>query len=374
MRSDLYHADEVFFTGTAAEITPIRSIDEHEVGAGPITKRIQKEFFAITSGRSELSARVPRLPRRDARQGVNVQAARQVPLSRPDVGPREEEYVLAALRSGISRSRPVRAPLRGRVRGLLRHATMPSRSPSGTAGLHLLVRAAGIGPGDEVITAPISFVASANVDALRARDAGLRRRRSRHVRARSGGGRGGRHAAHPRASCRCTCSAIPATWRPSARSPKHSLTIIEDACESVGSARSGRRVGAHGNPAVFAFYPNKQMTTRRGGHDHDRRCRARRAAPLARQPGPVRLGRLARARQARLQLPHGRAVGGRRLRPDRAPRRDPRRARGGGRALQRRCWRGDRAGRPSDADRSRRRALVVRVRRAARRVRPIATP
>jgi branched-chain amino acid aminotransferase len=55
VRSDLYHADEVFFTGTAAEITPIRSIDEHEVGTGPITKRIQKEFFAITSGRSELS-------------------------------------------------------------------------------------------------------------------------------------------------------------------------------------------------------------------------------------------------------------------------------------------------------------------------------
>jgi branched-chain amino acid aminotransferase len=55
VRTDLYHADEVFFTGTAAEITPIRSIDDHEVGAGPVTKRIQKEFFAITSGRSELS-------------------------------------------------------------------------------------------------------------------------------------------------------------------------------------------------------------------------------------------------------------------------------------------------------------------------------
>ena len=55
VRTDLYHADEVFFTGTAAEITPIRSVDDHEVGAGPITKRIQKEFFAITSGRSELS-------------------------------------------------------------------------------------------------------------------------------------------------------------------------------------------------------------------------------------------------------------------------------------------------------------------------------
>jgi branched-chain amino acid aminotransferase len=55
VRSDLYHADEVFFTGTAAEITPIHSIDDHEIGAGPITKRIQSEFFAITSGRSPLS-------------------------------------------------------------------------------------------------------------------------------------------------------------------------------------------------------------------------------------------------------------------------------------------------------------------------------
>jgi branched-chain amino acid aminotransferase len=55
VRTDLYNADEVFFTGTAAEITPIRSVDDHEVGAGPVTKRIQKEFFAITSGRSELS-------------------------------------------------------------------------------------------------------------------------------------------------------------------------------------------------------------------------------------------------------------------------------------------------------------------------------
>src|SRR3954447_17273985 len=41
VRTDLYLADELFFTGTAAEITPIRSVDDHEVGAGPITKAIQ---------------------------------------------------------------------------------------------------------------------------------------------------------------------------------------------------------------------------------------------------------------------------------------------------------------------------------------------
>ena len=53
-REMLYIADEVFFTGTAAEVTPIRSIDRVQVGSGargPVTKRIQEEFFAITSGK-----------------------------------------------------------------------------------------------------------------------------------------------------------------------------------------------------------------------------------------------------------------------------------------------------------------------------------
>jgi branched-chain amino acid aminotransferase len=52
-REVLYMADEVFFTGTAAEITPIRSVDGIAVGAGgrgPVTKRLQQEFFGITSG------------------------------------------------------------------------------------------------------------------------------------------------------------------------------------------------------------------------------------------------------------------------------------------------------------------------------------
>jgi branched-chain amino acid aminotransferase len=55
VRTDLYHADEVFFTGTAAEVTPIRSVDDHVIGPGPITHRIQQEFFAVTHGRSPLS-------------------------------------------------------------------------------------------------------------------------------------------------------------------------------------------------------------------------------------------------------------------------------------------------------------------------------
>jgi branched-chain amino acid aminotransferase len=52
-RDLLYIADEIFFTGTAAEVTPVRSVDRIQVGSGsrgPITKAVQDEFFALTSG------------------------------------------------------------------------------------------------------------------------------------------------------------------------------------------------------------------------------------------------------------------------------------------------------------------------------------
>ena len=55
-RSALYHADEIFFTGTAAEITPIRSVDRQPVGAGrrgPITAALQEDFFGVVSGRAQ---------------------------------------------------------------------------------------------------------------------------------------------------------------------------------------------------------------------------------------------------------------------------------------------------------------------------------
>jgi perosamine synthetase len=195
---------------------------------------------------------------------VKIQAARQVSLSRPDIGPREEEYVLAALRSGVLGLGPFARRFEEEFAAFCgtEHAVTVS---SGTAGLHLLVRAAGIGAGDEVITAPISFVASANVmlyeratpvfadvdpttfvlDPAAVEAAITPRTRGIlpvHV------------FGYP-----CDMEAL------GALAEKHSLAIIEDACEAVGSVRSGRRIGASGNPAVFAFYPNKQMTTGEGG-------------------------------------------------------------------------------------------------------------
>jgi perosamine synthetase len=83
-----------------------------------------------------------------------------IPLARPAIGAREEELVLEVLRSG-------RLSLGSRLgefeAGLSGCFDLPvSAVSSGTAGLHLALRAAGIAPGDEVITTPLSFVASAN--------------------------------------------------------------------------------------------------------------------------------------------------------------------------------------------------------------------
>jgi perosamine synthetase len=136
---------------------------------------------------------------------------------------------------------------------------------SGTSGLHLCLAAAGIGPGDEVITTPFSFVASANcalyqgatpvfadIDPLTLNiDPG-------QVEARI--------TARTRALVAVDVFGQPAALEDlGAIADRHGLTLIEDACEAVGAERNGRRVGSHGQAAVFAFYPNKQMTTGEGG-------------------------------------------------------------------------------------------------------------
>src|SRR6266513_2469488 len=84
-----------------------------------------------------------------------------LPLARPDLGPREEELVLEVLRSGRLSLGPV---LEAFERGLASRLGVDDvvAVSSGTAALHLGVRALGWGPGDEVLTSPLSFVASAN--------------------------------------------------------------------------------------------------------------------------------------------------------------------------------------------------------------------
>jgi perosamine synthetase len=184
-----------------------------------------------------------------------------IPLARPVIGEREEQAVLEVLRSGRLSLGPM---LERFERGFASavDARYGSAVSSGTAGLHLAVRAAGVGEGDEVITTPFSFVASANVAVFE---------RARPV-----------FADIDPVTLNLDPAAAAAAVGPrtAAVLPVHvfgypadvpafeqlGLPIIEDACEALGALYpDGRRVGSGRHPAVFAFYANKQMTTGEGG-------------------------------------------------------------------------------------------------------------
>jgi perosamine synthetase len=188
-----------------------------------------------------------------------------IPLAQPELGPREEELALAVLRSGRLSLGPMTERFERDFAAWLGSADAVAVS-SGTTALHLGVRTLGWGPGDEVLTSPFSFVASANcllyegarpvfcdVDpvtlnldpaaveaALGERSAGIL---PVHI--------FGFPAAMPELE---------------AIAERGGLGILEDACEALGAVDSeGRRVGTRGNLATFAFYANKQMTTGEGG-------------------------------------------------------------------------------------------------------------
>ena len=213
---------------------------------------------------------------------------------------------------------------------------------SGTAGLHLALRAAGVTDGDEVVTSPFSFVASANAILFE---------RARPVFADidpvtlnldpAAAAAAVTPSARPR-SCRSTSSATRPTCRPSSASGCRSSRT--PARRWAPCTPTARRSAARGHPAVFGFYANKQLTTGEGGMvDHGRR-RGEGAHRLRAQPGPGAGHGLARPRPPRLQLPAERP----RLRagpgPARPPGRHARRARAGGRRVPRGAGRGRGAG------------------------------
>lgn len=150
---------------------------------------------------------------------------------------------------------------------------------SGTAGLHLCVRAAGIGLGDLVITTPFSFVASTNallfenaipvfvdvdartgnLDVEQLRDALERVERYLPRRAPTPAGR-------LKAVLPVDVFGQPAPMDViSALARERGLKVIEDSCEALGATYKGKQAGTFGDYGVFAFYPNKQMTTGEGG-------------------------------------------------------------------------------------------------------------
>jgi perosamine synthetase len=192
-------------------------------------------------------------------------ADERIPLARPVMGAREEELVLDVLRSGRLSLGPRLAEFEA---GFARRLGVERASAvsSGTAGLHLAVRAAGVERGDEVVTTPFSFVASANcviyegatpvfcdidprtlnVDPAAAEAA---------VTDRTVGLLPVHVFGYP--------ADMPALERVA---EARGLWLVEDACEALGARHGdGAAVGARGHLAVFAFYANKQMTTGEGG-------------------------------------------------------------------------------------------------------------
>jgi perosamine synthetase len=137
---------------------------------------------------------------------------------------------------------------------------------SGTAGLHLALRAVGVEDGDEVVTSPFSFVASANAAVYeRARPVfadidpiTLNLEPAAAAAAVSG---------RTRALLPVHIFGYPAEMPAfEALARRHRLAIVEDACEALGGVHAdGVAVGARGHPAVFGFYANKQLTTGEGG-------------------------------------------------------------------------------------------------------------
>jgi perosamine synthetase len=188
----------------------------------------------------------------------------EIPLSRPDISETDIQAVVDVLRTPFLSLGPKLPEFESAFADYVgtRFATATS---SGTAALHLAVKALGIGRGDEVITTPFSFVASANCvlfedavpvfvdieDTTFNLDVSLIERQIT-----------------PR-----TKAILPVHvfGRPAnidaildiAR--RHDLRVIEDACEAIGARWRDQRVGSLGDVGVFAFYPNKQMTTGEGG-------------------------------------------------------------------------------------------------------------
>ena len=188
----------------------------------------------------------------------------RVPLARPDISQDDIDAVVSVLRTphlSLGPKLPEFEQAFASFMGLARAVAVNS----GTSALHLLVRALGLGPGDEMITSPFTFIASANCALF--------------------------EGARP-----VFVDIDETTWNMDAERIEPAVTgntklllpvhifgrpmpmdrvmeiglargipVVEDACESIGATYQGRLAGAFGLATTFAFYPNKQMTTGEGG-------------------------------------------------------------------------------------------------------------
>lgn len=188
----------------------------------------------------------------------------EIPLARPDITQAERDAVNEVMQTPHLSLGPKLAEFERLFAGYLgvKYAAAVS---SGTSGLHLCLRAMGIGSGDEVITTPFSFIASANcimfdggkpvfVDI----DAGTWNIDPARI--------AGAVTDRTRAILPVDVFGQVADMGPILDlAARHRLRVLEDSCEALGATCQGRQAGTFGEAGVFGFYPNKQMTTGEGG-------------------------------------------------------------------------------------------------------------
>ncbi|MCT4593954.1 MAG: DegT/DnrJ/EryC1/StrS family aminotransferase [Anaeromicrobium sp.] len=189
---------------------------------------------------------------------------KKIPLAKPDITQKEIDAVTDVLKSGILSIGPKVEEFEKMIADYIgvKHAIAVN---SGTSGLHLIIKSLGIGTGDEVITTPFSFIASANcilfegatpvfvdidektlnIDIDKIEEKITEKTKAILVVDVFG---------HPVDIDRVNEIAR-----------KYNLKVIEDSCEALGSEYKGIKCGENCHAGVFAFYPNKQITTGEGG-------------------------------------------------------------------------------------------------------------
>lgn len=188
----------------------------------------------------------------------------KIPLSSPDITEKEIKAVISVLKTPYLSLGPKLPEFEEKFAKYAgkKYAVAVN---SGTSGLHLCIRAFGINAGDEVITTPFSFISSANCilfeqarpvfvdirkDTLNIDEESIEEKITKRT----------------KAILPVDIFGYPCDMSKIAKiAKKHNLKLIEDACEAIGAKFQNKIIGAFADCCVFAFYPNKQMTTGEGG-------------------------------------------------------------------------------------------------------------
>ena len=190
---------------------------------------------------------------------------RELPFTRPTLGEEELALVQEVLQSGWITSGPKVLQLEEELAAFIGGAVSVRLFNSATSALEAVLLAADIGPGDEVIVPAMSFVASANVVVrtgaipvfvdvdLHSRNLGAQAIQSALT-------------GNTRAVIPVHFAGMPVELAPIYQlAERAGLLVLEDAAQAIGTTFQGRQLGSFGNPSVFSFHPNKNMTTIEGG-------------------------------------------------------------------------------------------------------------